>query len=108
MKPGLRIDLSICTAGCTVERIGQNLQDESLFRRLTGGNVRWASQRWRTRRLTRVHQAFATTDTDLGAYLRLQAMLAAGGKPAKDNLANNYSFAAVHSLGARDGLEALL
>jgi hypothetical protein len=22
MKPGLRIDLSICTAGCTVERIG--------------------------------------------------------------------------------------
>ena len=58
--------------------------------------------------LTRWHQAFATTDTDLGAYLRLQAMLAAGGKPAKDNLANNYSFAAVHSLGARDGLEALL
>ena len=54
------------------------------------------------------HQAFATTDTQLGAYLRLQAMLAAGGKPVKDNLANNASFAAVHSLGARDGLEALL
>ena len=35
-------------------------------------------------------------------------MLAAGGKPVKDSLANSYSFAAVHSLGARDGLEALL
>jgi len=32
MKPGWRIDSSICTAGCTVERTGQNLQDESLFR----------------------------------------------------------------------------
>jgi hypothetical protein len=56
----------------------------------------------------RWHQAFATTDTQLGAYLRLQAMLAAGGKPVKDDLANRYFFAAVHSLGARDGLEALL
>ena len=37
MKPGWRVDLSICTAGCTVERIGQNLRGESLFRRLTGG-----------------------------------------------------------------------
>jgi len=36
-------DSSICTAGCTVERIGQNLRGESLFRKLTGGNVRWAS-----------------------------------------------------------------
>jgi hypothetical protein len=35
-------------------------------------------------------------------------MLAAGGKPVKDDLANRYSFAAVHSLEARDGLEALL
>jgi len=35
-------------------------------------------------------------------------MLAAGGKPVKDNFANSYSFAAVHSLGARDGPEALL
>jgi hypothetical protein len=35
-------------------------------------------------------------------------MLAVGGKPVKDDLANRYSFAAVHSLGARDGLEALL
>ena len=45
---------------------------------------------------------------DLIAHLRLQAMLAAGGKPVKDDPANHYSFAAVHSLGARDGLEALL
>jgi len=37
-------DSSICTAGCTVERIGQNLRGESLFRKLTGGNVRWASR----------------------------------------------------------------
>jgi len=42
MKPDWRIDSSICTVGCTVERTGQNLQDESLFRRPTGGNVRWA------------------------------------------------------------------
>jgi RNA-directed DNA polymerase len=39
MKPDWTIDLSICTAGCIVERIGQNPQDESLFRRLTDGNV---------------------------------------------------------------------
>ena len=58
--------------------------------------------------LKRWHRAFATTDTDLGACLRLQVMLAAGGKPVKDDLANNYSFAAVHSLAPRDGLEALL
>ena len=45
MKPGSRIDLSICTVGCTVERIEQNPQDESLYRRLMGGNVRWASPR---------------------------------------------------------------
>jgi RNA-directed DNA polymerase len=31
----------------------QNLQDESLFRRLTDGNVRWASQRWRTKSFNR-------------------------------------------------------
>ncbi len=37
------------SAGFIVERIGQNLRDESLFRRLTGGNVRWASRRWKTR-----------------------------------------------------------
>ena len=53
MKPGLRIDLSICTAGCTAERIEQNPQDESLYRRLMGGNVRWASRRWRTKSFSR-------------------------------------------------------
>src|SRR5208337_2545983 len=41
-EAGLKIDSLICTAGCTAERIGQNPQDESLFRRPTGGNVRWA------------------------------------------------------------------
>jgi RNA-directed DNA polymerase len=39
---------------CTVERIGQNLQDESLSRRLTDSNVGWASQRWRTRSFSRL------------------------------------------------------
>ncbi|MGC2109398.1 MAG: hypothetical protein WA655_07765, partial [Candidatus Korobacteraceae bacterium] len=58
--------------------------------------------------LTHAQEAFATTDIDLIATMRLQATLAAGGKLEKDNLANRYSFAAVHSLGARDGLEALL
>jgi hypothetical protein len=52
-EPGLRIDSSICTAGCTVERIELSPQDESSFRRLTGGNVRWASQRWRTKSFNR-------------------------------------------------------
>ena len=55
----------------------------------------------------RWHQAFATTDVNLGAFLRLQAMLAAGGS-RENNFANDYSFAAVHSLAPRDGLEALL
>ena len=36
MNPGWRIDLSICTAGRTAERIGRNPQGESLFRSLTG------------------------------------------------------------------------
>jgi len=58
--------------------------------------------------LARVHQAFATTDRDLISYLRMQAVLAAGGKLVQDNAANSYSFAAIQSLGARDGLEALL
>ncbi len=56
----------------------------------------------------RCQQAFATTDVSLIAYLSLQAISAAGGKPVKDDFASDYSFAAVHSLGARDGLEALL
>src|SRR5271166_6363294 len=59
-------------------------------------------------RLTRAQRAFATTNVSLIAYLQLQAMAAAGGKPVKDDFASDYSFEAVHSLGARDGLEALL
>jgi hypothetical protein len=59
-------------------------------------------------RLTRAQQAFATTNVSLIAYLQLQAMSAAGGKPVQDDFASDYSFEAVHSLGARDGLEALL
>jgi hypothetical protein len=56
----------------------------------------------------RCQKAFATTDVTLITYLSLQAMSAAGGKLVKDDFASDYSFAAVHSLGARDGLEALL
>jgi hypothetical protein len=41
--------LLIFTAGFTVERTGRNLQGESIYRRLTGGNVRWASRLWRTK-----------------------------------------------------------
>jgi hypothetical protein len=37
MKPDWRIDLSICTAGCTVERIGHSPREESIYRSLTGG-----------------------------------------------------------------------
>ena len=48
-ETGLRIGLSIFMAGFIVERSGRNLQGESIYRRPTGGNVRWASRRWRTR-----------------------------------------------------------
>src|SRR6266542_815029 len=59
MKPDWRIDLSICTVGCTVERIGQNLQDESLYRRLMDGNVRWGSRHWRTKSFNRLGRSIA-------------------------------------------------
>ena len=53
-ETGLEDRLSpICTAGCTVERIGHNPHEESTSRRPTGGNVRWASRRWRTRSFNR-------------------------------------------------------
>ena len=48
-KPDLRTGLGDCTARFTVERTGHNLQHGSIYRRPTGGNVRWASQRWRTK-----------------------------------------------------------
>ena len=46
MKPDWKIDSPICSVGCTVGCIGHNPQDESTYRRPTGGNVRWASQHW--------------------------------------------------------------
>jgi hypothetical protein len=58
--------------------------------------------------MARPRKALASTDINLIFYLRLQAMLAAGGKPVKDNSATAFAFAAVDSLGVRDGLEALL
>jgi hypothetical protein len=42
-ESGLEDRLIDCTAGFIVERIGQGPQDESLYERLTDGNVRWAS-----------------------------------------------------------------
>lgn len=56
--------------------------------------------------LTRAEQE--NREINLKFCLRMQAMLAAGGKPVNDNTATGYSIAAVDSLGARDGLEALL
>ena len=53
-ETGLEIYSSIYTAGFTAERIGQNHQDESLYRRLTESNDRWASRRWRTRLFNRL------------------------------------------------------
>ena len=46
--------LPICIAGCIVERIGQNPRGESIFRRLTVGNDRWALRRWRTKSFNRL------------------------------------------------------
>ena len=37
----------------TVERIELNPHDESTYRRLMGGNARWASRHWRTKSLNR-------------------------------------------------------
>jgi RNA-directed DNA polymerase len=54
MKPDWKIDSPICTVGCTVEHIGHNPQDESIYRRLTGDNVRWASQHWKTKSFNRL------------------------------------------------------
>ena len=58
--------------------------------------------------VARVHQAFATTDTELIVSLLFQAMPTAGFGDANITMAHHYTVAAVHSLGARDGLEALL
>jgi hypothetical protein len=53
LKPDWKIDWSICTTGYTVEPIGPNPHDESIFRRPMGGNARWASRRWKTRSSSR-------------------------------------------------------
>jgi hypothetical protein len=58
--------------------------------------------------VARVHQAFATTDTELILSLLFQAMPTAGFGDANITMAHHYTVAAIHSLGARDGLEALL
>ena len=44
-ETGLEDRLIDLHCGFTVERIGLSPQDESLYRRLTDGNVRWASRR---------------------------------------------------------------
>ena len=43
----------IYTAEYTVERIRHSPHEESIYRRPTGGNVRWASRHWRTRLFNR-------------------------------------------------------
>jgi hypothetical protein len=53
MNPDCKIGSLICIAGFTVEHTGLNLQGESTYRRPTGGNVHWASRRWRTRSSSR-------------------------------------------------------
>jgi hypothetical protein len=57
--------------------------------------------------LARAQQTFATTDIDLIAVLALQAA-ASLGDPRSGSMVHKSTRAAVHSLGARDGLEALL
>jgi hypothetical protein len=52
-ETGLEDRLADCTLGLTVERIGHRLREESSFRRLTDGNVRWASRHWRTKLFNR-------------------------------------------------------
>ena len=52
-ETGLEDRLVDLHSRCTVERTGQNRQGESLSRRLTGGNVRWASRHWRTKLFNR-------------------------------------------------------
>jgi hypothetical protein len=58
--------------------------------------------------LDRAQQTFATTDTDLIVVLALQAAASLGDPMSNDRLTHKGTRAAVHSPGARDGLEALL
>ena len=53
MNPDWKVGSLICTVGFTMERIGRNLQGESIYRRPTDGNARWASRRWKTKSSSR-------------------------------------------------------
>jgi hypothetical protein len=44
-RRGWRIGSPICTAAYIVARTAHNPHEECIYRRLTGGNVRWASRR---------------------------------------------------------------
>src|SRR5580693_8153561 len=48
-ETGLKVGLPIYITGYTVERIGHSPHEGSTFRRLTGGNARWALRRWKTK-----------------------------------------------------------
>lgn len=58
--------------------------------------------------LTRAQQTFATEDPDLMGVLALQAAASLGNPKSNAGALHRSSVAAVRSLGARDGLEALL
>jgi hypothetical protein len=58
--------------------------------------------------LAKVQQTFATTDVELTVVLALQAAASLGDPLTITSTIHKSSRAAVHSLGARDGLEALL
>jgi hypothetical protein len=49
MRPGWRIGLQICTAGCIAERIGRFHREGSTSRKATDGNIRSGSPHWKTR-----------------------------------------------------------
>jgi len=54
-ETGLEVRLEpICTVRFIVERTGRKPREESISRRPTGGNVRWASRRWRTKSFNRL------------------------------------------------------
>jgi hypothetical protein len=46
--------VDLLTTESIVERIRHNHHGESIFRRPTGGNVRWVSQLWRTKLFNRL------------------------------------------------------
>ena len=48
-EQGLEERLSDLHGRVIVERIGHNLREESIYRKPTAGNDRWASRHWKTR-----------------------------------------------------------